>query len=119
MEDRDPDAPLTKEGLLRAILSWYARPGTWERELSPSPYSSGAASRAVRDAGQIARSALSSRTVGGLLKALCDAYEIPLTALGRKAEIPDSRIAEIVRGSDPSLVESRRLGRALTGMVSR
>lgn len=119
MEERDSEFPLTREGLLKALLAWYARPKVWEREVSQAPYSSGASSRAIRDSGQIARSALAANGVGGLLKVLCDAHEIPLTALGRKADVPDTRIAEIARGSDPSLVESRRLSRALFGMIQR
>lgn len=119
MGERDSEVVLTKEGLLREILAWYAGPRIWEREVSQAPYSSGASSRAARDSGQIARVALAASSIGGLLKALCDAHEIPLTGLGRKADVPDTRIAEIVRGSDPTLVESRRLSRALSGMIRK
>lgn len=111
------DVELTREGLLNAILSWYADPGTWEQRSDPSPYSSGRSCRATQDSGRVARAAVSARGIGGLLTALCDAHGIALTALARRAGLTDFRIGEIARGSDPSQDEAVRLSSALAEVV--
>lgn len=108
---------MTREGLLTAILSWYANPVTWKSGNHPSPYSSGASSKAIKDSGKIAKAAISADSIGKLILVLCDAHGIPLTALGRKSGISDTRTAEIARGSDISNDESFQLSLAISEMT--
>lgn len=108
---------MTREGLLAAILSWYANSLTWKPGNQLSPYSSGASSIATKDAGKIAKAAISADSIGKLILVLCDAYEIPLTALGRRSSISDTRTAEIARGSDITNDESSRLSLAISEMI--
>ena len=112
------DADLTREGLLTAILSWYANPGTWEARSNPVLYSSGSSCRATMDAGRVARAAVSAGSAGALLTALCDAHSVALTALARTAGIPDSRMGEIARGSDPDAGERARIAAALKELAA-
>ena len=89
---------LTKEYLFKTLLAWYANPPHWK----PPAFGSNISKKSVmeRDGGRAARTALLEITAGNLLKAVCDAYGIPLMELGRRAGLPDPRMGEIVRGSD-------------------
>ena len=107
---------LTKEYLLRTLLAWYANPSNWK---APPLGTNGGKKFAMElDRGRVARTALLKITVGNLLKATCDAHGIHLMELGRRAELPDPRMGEIVRESDGlGLNESNRLRTTLDEMV--
>lgn len=92
------------EFLLRVILRWYANPRSWEKRTGYS-----GSTLMSTDAGRIARRALDSGSIGDLLVSVCDAHEIALTDLGRRAGITDSRIGEICRRTELTPDESYRL----------
>lgn len=100
--------PLTEASLLRLILSWYARPSAWRAPERPGPYS-GSSSKAAADAGRIAARACAAVHVGGLIVAACDAYDIALTDLSRRAGISCGDLQEIATGRAPTAREMAAL----------
>lgn len=102
--------PLTEASLLRLILSWYARPSAWSAPERPGPYSgSSSKAKAVADSGRIAARACSAAHVGGLIVAACDAYDVALTDLARRAGMSCGDLQEIANGRAPTAGEMNAL----------
>lgn len=110
---------MDREGLLSAVLQWYADERSWVPGDGSLGGRGAKTPRAVADRGRIARAALSAESVGALLTVLCNAHEIPLTALARRARITNGRMFQIVSGLDVLPDEASWLSAALSDMGVR
>ena len=104
---------LETEFLLKKILNWYTNSDNWK----PKPHTKFSPTRANRvirqDPTRLARMAIRAQSIGKLIDVVCDAYKFSLTELSQISKIPQSRMYEIVRGSDPTKEESILLRKAL------
>ena len=108
---------LDREYLLGLVLAWYAGVKTWERPVTIFANRRETRSAADDDRGRKARAALRESSIGGLLRAACDAWDVHLTELARRSGMDGARMSQIVLASDVTEKESSAIRAALDQML--
>jgi hypothetical protein len=116
---QEPERHLTKEHLLRMVLRRYASDSWYASGSALFGQRSNAPPKALSDRGRVAASAVQARTLGELIVCVCNALDVALTDVGRRAGIPDPRMGSICRGEEPSNEESCRIRTILEEEVDR